>query len=465
MHSQTRTQRGFTLIELLVVIAIIALLAAILFPVFAKAQAKAKETQCMSNVRNLTLAMTMFAQDNQNKFPIITNPAAVGGNIDFSGTWASQIASYAGNQKIFTCPIDTNGAGYVSYGFNGLLLSPDGVGVQTANVINPSEVGMFVDATSYKYPEAGVINWQGDSHSGNATQFVARHSYNITYCDGHAATIGGTANQNINSITSPIHEAFFGAAGFGWVSNTGAGVVEPTSAHFNAATQGGGFSIAGSTTCGPLWDAACAGWVAAGGAQPTTSYTGSDAAATGDLGGRSSFKSTAPYNIVASDAIAKDGMAIIISANSRLNLKSITPTQIGDIFSLTSNDKIGGSNNVHVFSRVTAAGLDTETVQTANGPVADYGSGTASFLLGWIKANGTGYSSLAYLPDGTGDPLAATIQYPYDQAGVLSAAPSGFAITTVASTADMLAGVANDPYGIGYCSVGEADPTLSLIHI
>ncbi len=84
MGSQIRKERGFTLIELLVVIAIIALLAAILFPVFAKAQAKAKQTQCLSNIRNLTLAMIMFAQDNQNKYPTITNPTSVSGNIDFT---------------------------------------------------------------------------------------------------------------------------------------------------------------------------------------------------------------------------------------------------------------------------------------------------------------------------------------------------------------------------------------------
>ena len=57
-------RRGFTLIELLVVIAIIAILAAILFPVFAQARAKARAVSCLSNVKQLTLGMTMYAQDN-----------------------------------------------------------------------------------------------------------------------------------------------------------------------------------------------------------------------------------------------------------------------------------------------------------------------------------------------------------------------------------------------------------------
>ncbi len=168
MQTVVQQKRGFTLIELLVVIAIIALLAAILFPVFARAQAKAKQVQCLSNIRNLTLAVTMFAQDNQNKYPTITDPTPVNGNVDFTQSWASQIQSYAGNTKIFTCPIDANGPGYVSYAYNGLLLDPAGNGITTTNVTNPAEVGLFVDGTSYKFPEAGVLNWGLDLHNGQS---------------------------------------------------------------------------------------------------------------------------------------------------------------------------------------------------------------------------------------------------------------------------------------------------------
>ncbi|MES2465576.1 MAG: prepilin-type N-terminal cleavage/methylation domain-containing protein, partial [Armatimonadota bacterium] len=65
----TRRSSGFTLIELLVVIAIIAILAAILFPVFAQAREKARQTSCLSNVKQICLALNMYAQDADETYP------------------------------------------------------------------------------------------------------------------------------------------------------------------------------------------------------------------------------------------------------------------------------------------------------------------------------------------------------------------------------------------------------------
>ena len=81
-----RTARGFTLIELLVVIAIIAILAAILFPVFARAREKARQTTCLSNVKQLTLGHLMYAQDYDERFS---------GSYNFTpAQWGLMIAPY-----------------------------------------------------------------------------------------------------------------------------------------------------------------------------------------------------------------------------------------------------------------------------------------------------------------------------------------------------------------------------------
>ena len=64
-------KRGFTLIELLVVIAIIAILAAILFPVFARAREKARQSSCLSNVKQIGLGMMMYVQDYDERFPTL----------------------------------------------------------------------------------------------------------------------------------------------------------------------------------------------------------------------------------------------------------------------------------------------------------------------------------------------------------------------------------------------------------
>ncbi len=98
-------RRGFTLIELLVVIAIIAILAAILFPVFARARAKARQASCQSNLKQLALAMLIYCQDYDGKFPIAT-PSCVAGNGQdgLTAPWWMLIMPYVKNEQLFACP-------------------------------------------------------------------------------------------------------------------------------------------------------------------------------------------------------------------------------------------------------------------------------------------------------------------------------------------------------------------------
>jgi prepilin-type N-terminal cleavage/methylation domain-containing protein/prepilin-type processing-associated H-X9-DG protein len=95
--------RGFTLIELLVVIAIIAILAAILFPVFAKAREKARQTSCLSNLKQLDLAMVQYAQDSDETYPALDNWMTNPGTI-----WASMIYPYVKSTGVYTCPDDSS---------------------------------------------------------------------------------------------------------------------------------------------------------------------------------------------------------------------------------------------------------------------------------------------------------------------------------------------------------------------
>jgi prepilin-type N-terminal cleavage/methylation domain-containing protein len=98
-------RRGFTLIELLVVIAIIAILAAILFPVFARAREQARKTTCLNNLRQIGTAILMYAQDYDERLP----PQAVGAQPSLAAFgWADLIYPYVKNEKVFDDPSATN---------------------------------------------------------------------------------------------------------------------------------------------------------------------------------------------------------------------------------------------------------------------------------------------------------------------------------------------------------------------
>ena len=108
-----KRKSGFTLIELLVVIAIIAILAAILFPVFAAAREKARQTTCASNEKQLGLAFIQYGQDYDETMPTGTAYAVGSSGPDTTWPcggrgwgWAGQIYPYVKSKGAFTCPDD-----------------------------------------------------------------------------------------------------------------------------------------------------------------------------------------------------------------------------------------------------------------------------------------------------------------------------------------------------------------------
>ena len=100
-QNNPKTRSAFTLIELLVVIAIIAILAAILFPVFARARENARRSSCQSNLKQIGLGIIQYTQDYDEKYPY-------GLNSDFQQGWATQTQPYLKSIQVFRCPSDSN---------------------------------------------------------------------------------------------------------------------------------------------------------------------------------------------------------------------------------------------------------------------------------------------------------------------------------------------------------------------
>ncbi len=204
-------KHGFTLIELLVVIAIIAILAAILFPVFARAREKARQTSCLSNCKQMGLAAMMYLQDYDSTYPkAYLFPACNMGSLGYNyGNWYVLLVPYVKNGQIYVCPsLSANKSGstysiaalgikYASlgYGWNiGTQASgyTDGFGYYygdgqpyrtEATITSPAETILIGDISNY----SGNYNYL--VHVPNGTGYLPNlhnNGGNYAYADGHA---------------------------------------------------------------------------------------------------------------------------------------------------------------------------------------------------------------------------------------------------------------------------------------
>jgi len=190
-------RRGFTLIELLVVIAIIAILAAILFPVFARAREKARQTSCLSNVKQIGLGNLMYAQDYDEKTVYGSGYQYPNGSLN----WQLKVEPYVKNWQIFKCPSSPYGPFiywtqplHQSYSRNTLQ------NVSLSLIRIPADTIMLGDGVhpAVEFPRgmAPLLCRAGNptcgTYPGDPTDnhFLHNDGDNIVFYDGHAKWIG-----------------------------------------------------------------------------------------------------------------------------------------------------------------------------------------------------------------------------------------------------------------------------------
>ena len=247
---KTRTRRGFTLIELLVVIAIIAILAAILFPVFARARENARRASCMSNLKQIGTAVQMYTQDYDEKFPLIAQSCCSGPYGDqklpdgrrMRGYWVWELAfyPYIKSTQAFVCPSDPTGGNSgvttntsadfldvwnkpfpVSYGISESMTYWRSSPVVLSDVNFPADTYYLAD-THQDYSTFGDAGWipgfnrmrysnncGGTTNSGGVitvtgtlTDDCARHFGGnvIVYLDGHAKWLHHTRIDPVKTL-------------------------------------------------------------------------------------------------------------------------------------------------------------------------------------------------------------------------------------------------------------------------
>ena len=206
--------RGFTLIELLVVIAIIAILAAILFPVFARAREKARQTSCLSNLKQIGLANMMYAQDYDerlvNQFSYSPSPHLY--------WWFDLLMPYMNNYQIIECPSGgfpyhptyntTNrppglpqvgtlsyALAHISHDANHVAITPQG-GAKLAAIPEPAGTINFFDSNNHQMFTGGSADYRllNIMDGGSTSRVAERHNdgFNCAFVDGHAKWLNST---------------------------------------------------------------------------------------------------------------------------------------------------------------------------------------------------------------------------------------------------------------------------------
>jgi prepilin-type N-terminal cleavage/methylation domain-containing protein/prepilin-type processing-associated H-X9-DG protein len=454
-------KRGFTLIELLVVIAIIAILASILFPVFAKAREKARQTTCLSQVRQIATAIQMYTQDNSGRYP----PAI----------WTTGVGTYLGGAtKMFFCPSDAvNDSQQVcSYGMNGSLIRLDGTGVNEAQINSPVDVGVLCDANPSRaigqdtlIPGGGL---QADASNSGVPN--ARHSKGIVvgFCDGHAKYV--PTDFTPADCGNAVIKGFYECIALNLVNNPGGGLPLSTafpSSNFafpmpSSSAASNAFAIGGEYCTAPLVTALAELWKVKGSAGNASLDYQTKPGFLGEYYTSRSFQ--LPSSFLWGSALGGGASVDTAVTNcpgfgaSGGGATNETGTAIAHdalVCIVSKNTKIQNIPAGTVANSITvpAGGLGLTTVTNNSSPSNGWYVCNTATIACWFTAN-TGYSANQWQAY-TYSTMTSTLYTFYNYLNIpiptVSSNLTAQAITCTNDN-DMVDKVANDPYGIGYCS-------------
>ena len=186
------SRRGFTLIELLVVIAIIAILASILFPVFARAREKARQASCQSNEKQMALAIIMYSSDNDETYPFAITAGAS------PSTWRMAALPYIRNKQLFQCPsfrptgamfdgtVVADSAQQAGYGMNNVHNNDSPSGAAEAAIVSTANTVMLTEIDNNYVTDTGqAAGYTRADITSSAAGVRHNGGCNYAFCDGH----------------------------------------------------------------------------------------------------------------------------------------------------------------------------------------------------------------------------------------------------------------------------------------
>ena len=223
-------KRAFTLMELLVVISIIALLASILFPVFARARENARRSSCSSNLKQIGLGILQYSQDYDEKLPVhpVSTGTVAGNVLNYSTTsynWIYEIQPYVKSWQLFRCPSMPNfagGGGFNPSGNNASSYFVNGVVVNRALAVIPAPAEIiWCHESDFTYAAAIPRPvFDSDGGFGFKDKYITWMSSvydnihfsgaNFLFCDGH---VKWRAQSTVKAIEFGVDSTIVGATG------------------------------------------------------------------------------------------------------------------------------------------------------------------------------------------------------------------------------------------------------------